>query len=150
MLLTRGPQLYTIAGARGLALPAAAAVGSPTVAGPVRQVFGRPLFIEGILALVRPIAGYVGGLDRQQAMIAVSILDENNDPIVSDTRGTLQGTTQAPAAASLLAMSGKGFHPFQVQRAVTARDVWTFSFQNNDPAQAMVLAALVLYLGDGR
>lgn len=146
MLPLRGPQLYTLRGAQGLALPAATAVGSPSVSAELAHTFSRPMFIAGVLALVNPIAGHVGGLNAQQAQIAMSIIDENSDPIVIDTRGTLQGVNFAPAAAPFLALSGKAFHPFQIQRAVIGGDVWRFTFQNNNAAVAMTLAAVILYL----
>ncbi len=146
MLPVRGAQLYTVRGAAGLALPVASAVGSPSVSAEVVQRFQKDILVAGLLVLVAPLAGYAGGLQAQQAMISATVLDEHLEPIVTDTRGSLTGTNQAPAAVPSLAISGRAFHPFPMNRVVRSNDVWRFTFQNDDPANAMTLAAVVLYL----
>ena len=146
MLPLIGPQIYTVRGASGLALPVATAVGSPTESAELVHTFTRPMFIAGILGLVAPLAGFAGGLEAQQAMIAMTILDENQEPIVGDTRGTLEGANQVPPGAPFLALSGRAFHPHPLQRQVVGHNVWRFRFQNFDPANAMTLAGVFLYL----
>lgn len=101
------------------------------------------------MALVRPDAGLTQAqFLARMANVSLRIIDEQNNPIVTDTRGTLRGTTFAPAAASLLMLHGKGFAPFALQRPIVAQRQleWTFSLQNEDTANVITMAGVFLYL----
>ncbi len=86
----------------------------------------------------------------QSAALGLVVLDETNHPIVSDSRGSLIGTGQAPVSVPLLSLSGASFRPFAVQRPIKAGDQWSFTVQNTDPAHATTLAGIFLYLEGAR
>jgi hypothetical protein len=138
---TRGPTLYKVPGSDGLVLAVAPALGSPSVSATLVWRFPKPVFCDGFFLALRP--GAVAAA-TQAARTSLVIVDETNQPIVSDSRGTLRGVTNAPVAAPLLSMFGRGAHPFPIQRPVAAQDQWFVSFQNEDPANVVTLAGLFL------
>lgn len=147
MVVTRGPSLWRVPGTDGLVLAVAPAVGSPSVSPVVQFRFPKACFIQGILVLPRPTAGAsLATILARMASASVRITDEHQDPIITDTRGTLQGSNAAQSAAPLLALHGRGFAPFAVQREIKAHRQWGLSFQNVDTANAIELAGVFLYL----
>ncbi len=138
--------LWVVPGSVALACPVAAAAGSPTNSASFAFMFPRAAFVHGVLALPRPSG--VLSFPAQLAALGLIINDETNQPVVSDTRGGVQGSNQVQPAASLLSLHGKAFHPFDVQRPVIAGDVWRIMIQNRDPANAAVLAGLYFYYSE--
>lgn len=145
MLPRFGPSIWKVPFSDGLALPVAPAAGSPSISAELRFDFPKSAFIVGLLALPLPDVAFAT-YQEQIAQLAIAITDETNQPIVSNTRGTLQGTTFAPAAASLLTLFGRSFRRHALQRPVASLDRWLITFQNRDTVRAQVLEGLYLYL----
>ncbi len=146
MLPQRGPCLWVVPGSDGLVCPVAPAAGSESISAELVFNFPRSVFMVGVLVIPRPDAvAFPGGLLPQIAQLKLAIMDEVNQPIFSDSRGTVKGTTRAPVAGPLLAMFGRAFHPFALQRPVASLDVWRFTIQNRDTANAQTLDGIYLY-----
>lgn len=138
-----GPIVWKVGGTDGLALAVAPAAGSPSVSAVIEHRFAKRAFVDGLIVLPRPHA--VLTIDQQMAAVAFSMVDEREAPFVSDLRGTLRGTNNAPAAMPLQALSGLGqFQFFKLQRFVRGNDIWRFSFQNENTAQIISLAGAFL------
>lgn len=150
-MVNRGASIWTVPGSNGLVCPVAAAAGSPTSSTQLAFRFPRAVFLTGLLALPQPNVAFAT-LQAQCAQLSLHVVDEVNQPLVSDSRGTLQGTTLAPVAAPFLLLFGRAFHPFKLQRPLAASDRWLFTIQNADPVNAQTLAGLFLYFSepDGR
>lgn len=138
-----GPKLWRVPGTDGLVLAAAPAVGSPSVSAPITWRFPKAVFVCGVLVLLRPRSS--AAMPGEMAQVSLRIIDESNQPIINDTRGTIRGTQNAPVAAPLLALHGKGFHPHALQRAVASQDQWHFVFENEDTAHTEILSGVFLY-----
>lgn len=143
MIVTEGSQVWKVPGTDGLVLAVAAAVGSPSVSAALPWRWPRPVKCTGVLVI--PRANAVATMQQKLAMASVSIIDETGNPIIFDTRATLRGTNNAPASAGLLALQGRGFAPFALQRPVNVQRQWQFYLQNDDPANVIVIAGIFLY-----
>ena len=141
----RGALVYKVPGSDGLALLVAPAAGSPSVSAPLVWRFPHPAFCDRLLVMLRP--GPIA-LETQLARVSISIVDETNQPLISDSRGTLRGSQNAAVAAPLLLLAGFALHPFPLQRPVAAHDRWIFTLQNEDPANVATLAGIFLQFKD--
>ena len=145
-LPTFGPCVYSVRAAQNLVLPVAPGADSPFVSADLPFLFPVAKFVTSILVVPRS-----GGALAPAAIagqLALGIVDETNNPIVFDGRGTLQGTTLAPVAADCLALSGLQFRRFPMQRPVAAGDQWIFSLQNRDTVNAITVAGIFIYFED--
>jgi hypothetical protein len=136
---------WIVPGSDGLALPVAAAAGSPTASASLTFRFPRSVFVRGLLILPDADPAFFTSMSEQLSQLAVSIVDETTQPIVSDSRGTLQGSNRVPVAAGLLMLFGRAFRPYALQRPVEASDQWTFTIQNAHPVLSQTLGGIYLY-----
>jgi hypothetical protein len=146
VLPQRGAAVWKVPGSEGLVLAVAPDAVSPSVSPDLIFQFPKSAFVTGVLALLRPDA--IVPLDVQRARTALRIVDETSQPIFSDTRGTLQGTTNAQVAVGLMALEGFAVHPFSLQRPVAALDRWIFQLQNADTLNTAAVAGIFLYFDE--
>lgn len=144
----RGPSILVVPGSAGLSVPAASALGSPSSSAELVYRFRSRRFIRAVAVIGRPDLGMPDPV-KQTGQLALRIVDQSQQPIVSDSRGVLRGSNLLPAGAPVLAMQGTAFRPFELQCVVEANDAWRFSVQNEDPINATTLAAILLYFDDG-
>ncbi len=144
---SRGPSVWQVPFSEGLVCPVAPSAGSPSISAELAFNFPKSCFLVGVLILPLPDAAFAT-YQAQCAQLAMVITDEVNQPLVSDSRGTVKGTLRAPVALPLLAAFGRAFHPFPLQRPIAALDVWRFTVQNSDTAHAQVLEGIYLYFED--
>ncbi|MDB4884468.1 MAG: hypothetical protein JWL95_3234 [Gemmatimonadetes bacterium] len=138
-----GPSIFKVPGSDGLVLAPALVLGEPSVSAPMPFIFPFATFVAGVLVLLRP-DGVTPTIAAQHGFANLRIIDQNGQPLVSDTRGTLRGT--AEAAAPLLALQGRGFHPFAMQKPLKGGEKWIFSLQNESDLLAQTVAGIFLYL----
>lgn len=139
-----GPYIYSVPAARDLTLAVATAAASPSESAALPFLFPTSRFIAGILMLPR---APIGGLTLQQtiARVAIRIVDENQKPVVIDSRSSLKGANNLQVAIGGLALGGSAFRWFPIQRPVRAGDQWTLFAQNDDPVNTIQLAGIFLY-----
>jgi hypothetical protein len=144
----RGPSILVIPGSFGLALPAASSLGSPSSSVELVYRFRASRFVRAVLLVGRPDLGMPDPV-KQSGQLSILIVDQNQQPIVSDSRAIPRGSNLLQPAAPALALQGTAFRPFELQRIVKGNDAWRFTVQNEDPINATTLAALCLYFDDG-
>lgn len=138
--------MWVVPGSEALACPVAPAAGSLSISTELVYNFPRSVFMTGVLVIPTPDSvAFPSGLLTQLSQLKLAITDEVNQPIFNDTRGTVRGTTRAPVAGPLLALFGAAFHPFAMQRPVAALDVWRFTIQNRDIANAQTIEGIYLF-----
>lgn len=147
MIPSRGPSVWKVPFSDGLACAVAPAAGSPSISGELAFNFPRSVFLTGILVLPRVSAAFAS-YQEQIAQLSLNVIDEVNQPLISDSRGTIVGTTRAPVAAPFLMLFGRAFHPFAMQRPIASLDVWRFTIQNAHTARAQTLAGIFLYFSE--
>lgn len=143
-MLLRGASIWKVPFSDGLVCPVAPGVGSRSLSTELAFNFPKSVFLTGLLALPLPDVAF-GTYVEQCAQLSLSVVDETNQPLVSDSRGTIVGTTNAPVAAPFFMLFGKSFRPFALQRPIASLDRWLFTVQNADTARAQVLAGIYLY-----
>lgn len=131
---TRTNRIYTVPAAVGIAVPASTAAGpGVTAVGAIPFTFPRRCFVQGILAIPRSNAA-ANLIEVIAAGLGMTVSDEVNDLIVSDSRGTLApatGGTFVPTAANLIALHGFALRPYPLQRPVAGNDKWQIQLQNS-------------------
>lgn len=142
-LRTWPPQIYTVAGLAGVAVPALAG-GIPGASDAVPFQFPRPAFIEGLILL--PLGNVLGVLE-ELAMLSVEIFDSRMRQITTDARGQEAGLS-LPFALPGLLISGMGVRPFALQRPLSNNDVWTVTVRNRHTAP-LTVAAIGFYNRQG-
>lgn len=147
MIPCRGPSIWKVPFSDGLACPIAPDAVSPSISAELVFNFPRSVFLTGILLLPIPDATWAT-YQEQIAQLSLQVTDETNQPVISDSRGTIVGSTNAPVASPLLQLFGRGFHPFALQRPLASLDVWRFTVQNADPVNAQTLAGIFLYFSE--
>lgn len=139
--------LYRVPGTSGLAIAAATGTG-PGVTASLPFVYPKPGFVVGVLVVPRATA--LLSAAAQLAALALNVADENQEQLVSDSRGTnlvtsVGGTARVLVGGDGAALFGLSFRPFPLQRPASVRDRWTFQVQNFGAAIA-TLAGVFIFL----
>ncbi len=104
----------------------------PSVSADLPFVFPRECFVAGLMVIPNLTGGALG-VPAMQAALALACIDENQEALVSDGRGS-QFTTSTGALASVgadaLLLNGLGFRPFPLQRPARTQARWIFNVQN--------------------
>lgn len=138
-------RIWRVPGSLGLAVAAApGGYNNPSVSDPLTFVFPRAAMVEAIFALPVATVALPDPID-QSGQLSLVVVDEVQQPLFSDTRGTLRGTARAPVSAGLLMLQGFAANRYPLQRPVGSGDTWTFTMQNDDPANAYTMAGIFIY-----
>jgi hypothetical protein len=143
----RGASIWKVPFSDGLVCAVAPGAGSRSISAELAFNFPKSVFLTGVLVLPLPDVAFAS-YEAQCARLSLAVVDEVNQPLFSDSRGTLLGTTNAPVAAPLFQLFGRSFRPYALQRPIAALDVWRFTVQNADTANAQALAGIFLYFGE--
>lgn len=145
MLPQRGPMLYSVQGAQGLAV--AAAVGAvPGTSAVLRFRWPRALFCTGVALIART------GLASDLSTLALRIQDESFQDVIADGRGAVTipigvlGGPQGMGGPGVLVTPGNAW--LALQRPVTDGDLWFFTITNAS-AGILTVAALLLRFEEG-
>lgn len=138
--------MYKVPGSSGLVVVAANATG-PGVSALLPFTFPRDQFLTGLLLVPRSIAA--GGMTPAQilASLALNVTDENQEQVISDSRGgsfITSTNVRALIGVDGLELGGAAFRPFALQRPAQAQFRWQFQVQNR-AASAITLAGIFLY-----
>jgi hypothetical protein len=123
-----GPVLFSVRGISGVAVPNGSEVG------PITFQFPRALFVTGLLLLPR------SGSQADLAKLQLRIQDELQADMISD------GSVLFEFGG--LAMHGRCFRPYPLQRPVLDGDEWRFTV-GNDGAAPITVATLAIIVEEG-
>lgn len=142
--------LFKVPGTDGLVVAAANATG-PGVSAELGFTFPRDWFVRGMLVVPRANAGALT-VSGMVAALAVNVSDENQEQLVSDSRGTDFVTStggRALVGIDGAELNGLSFRPFALQRPVGGRSRWAFQVQNR-ASVTITLAGIFLFTEEMR
>jgi len=137
--------MWRVPGSLGLALAVAPAGNdNPSVSLPLTFTFPETVDVEGLLAFPTATVALPDPI-LQSGQLSLDVVDETQQPLFSDTRGTLRGTARAPVSAGLLMLQGFACNRFAMQRLVKSGDTWTFTMQSDDKVNAYTMSGIFIY-----
>jgi hypothetical protein len=132
--------IYVVSGLSRVSVPAEAA-GVPGSVLDQDFTFPRRVFVAGVKVI--PASGDPADL----ASLSLRIFDEDDRDLVTDLRGVVANGEQLPNAQPLLALMGRGFGVFPLQRIVHTFDRWRFSAFNFGGG-IVKIASVGIYFGE--
>lgn len=130
--------IYVVSGLARVVVPAAVG-GEPGIAGPIDFEWPRQVMATGIQVIP------ANGTPESLAQLSLGIVDVRHDnlELITDGVGREGGAFQ-PFSMPCLAMGGRNFTPFAMQRIVELHDVWRLRLKNFSGV-AVSVASVALY-----